>query len=492
MIKKINFTAACLFFFMFFQTVFAQGYNAPLTMQGLNNISLLSAASRSMGGVTLKLRNDASVMFSNPAALQTLSGFQTSVGIIKQNNTASQTQQWFPLSYYSNFSLLMQGLTGVIPDPDTIRNYPPNAGDSVQRPFDDIGPDWKYSKHKIPNVQIFIGAPFSIEGINFAGGIGMIEYANMNYFYQNNNVLSPDFGSYRSGIFILPTSDRDVDARTVYWHQNIRRRVGSIYGFGSALSISASKNIALGVSAILLQGQTDDYETVLSRGILRMHRNYFGLYPFIKDSVKAGISDFSGIEYTFSGSYNKQNFTFGFTLKPPITITRKYTGTTQIDSTGNYSHSNEENKTDKMKLPWRGTIGIGMNLRENISVGVQYEYSPYSLSAYTHDSLSSKPWLDASSFRVGFEYQPISLISLRAGYYTKAEIFEPEGNFNTGDPVSSSGYTLGAGLNIGNIRFNLAYEYLKIQYEDKWSTNVNVNTDVRQNFAADILFTIPW
>jgi hypothetical protein len=490
--NKNTILAFCFYLFIFHQNIFAQGYNAPLTIQGLNNASTLSAESRSMGGITIRTRNDVSVMFSNPAALQSLDGFQSSFGMTQRNNNSDQTQQWYPLSYYSNFSLLMQGLTRYIPDPDTIRNYPPNAGDSVQRSFDDINPDWKYTKHKIPYAQVFFGAPFFVGGIKFAGGVGIVEYANMNYYYQNNNVLSPDFGSYRSGVFILPTSDRDVDARNVYWSQSIKQRIGSVYGYGGALSMDVSEKISFGVSALLLNGQTDDYESSMSRGVLRMHRNYFGLYKYANDTINIGSSDFSGYEYTISGLYNKQNFTFGIALKPSTTITRKYNGTTQIDTGGNNSNINNICQTDKIRIPWRGTIGIGMVLRENISVGVQYEYLPYSSAIYSGATLSSKPWLDASSFHVGFEYQPISLLALRAGYYTKAEIFEPEGNFNSGDPVSSSGYSCGAGFNFGNIRLNLAYEYLKIQYEDKWSTNVNVNTDVHQNFVADIVFSVPW
>jgi len=483
---------ACLLLLAFRQDALAQAYNQSLSMQGVNQTTIVSASSRAMGGITMGLKNNVAVMFSNPAALHTIDGVQISVGALQQDINSEQTQQWFPMAYYSNFSLLMQDLTRNIPDPDTIRNNPPNAGDSVQRPFDGLGPDWNHSKHQKTHIQGFIGAPFELGGIKFAAGLGITEYANLNYFYQNNNVLSPDFGSYRSGIFILPPSDRDLDAIPVYWYQTVRERVGSIYGYGGAVSAELSGTFSLGFSAMLLDGTTDDYESVTSRGVLRMHRNFFGLYRYQNDTSKVGKSDYSGFEYTISGLFNRENFTLGFALQPSATITRKYNGSSKIDTTGNVSISYEESGTDKIKLPWRGTIGIGATVRQNITIGVEYEFLPFGSAAYSNDSSSLKPWLDCSSFRVGFEYLPLPELTLRAGYFTKAEVFEPESNYNTGEAVSSSGYSGGFGVNIGDVHFNLAYEYLKVEYEDKWSTNINLNSKVYQNFAADVAYKLPW
>ena len=47
----------------------AQGYDTPLTMQGLHHTTAQSAAARAMGGVTYTLKNDVSLMFTNPVDL---------------------------------------------------------------------------------------------------------------------------------------------------------------------------------------------------------------------------------------------------------------------------------------------------------------------------------------------------------------------------------------------------------------------------------------
>jgi hypothetical protein len=92
------------------QPLFAQGYGGPLTFHGIDRYQLHSAGSRAMGGLTIGLQHDIGVMFHNPAALQSLQGIQyLSAGC---NNTKIETsQQYAPVRYYPNLSLLLEGLT---------------------------------------------------------------------------------------------------------------------------------------------------------------------------------------------------------------------------------------------------------------------------------------------------------------------------------------------------------------------------------------------
>lgn len=477
-------------FYIFQVFAIAQVYNIPLTMQGLNNTTQPSVVARALGGVTLIVKNDPSTMFSNPAGLQTLEGLQISVSGLQQYKRAEQTQQWFPLLYYSNFSLLMQGLTRNIPDPDTIRNFPPNAGDSVQRPFDNFEPNWKYSKNKRLPIQLSIGVPFSVGGINFSAGLGIIQYANLNYYYENNNVLSPDIGAFRSGVMILPTNNNIDNSKLVYWYRTVRERSGAITGYGGAVSAALSGKISLGFSTLLLDGKTDDSESIISRGVLRMFRDYFGLYKYQQDTIKIGTSKFKGYEYTISANYRSPNFSFGLAVKPPTTIRRDYNSVVRVDTVGVTMNSQNIISSDKMTLPWRGTLGIGIALRKNFTVAVDYELLSYSSAKYSKDTITSNPWLDCSTFRIGLEYLPISQLSIRAGYWTQVEVFEPEGNYNPGEPVSSTGYSGGLGYSVNNLNFNFTYEYLKIRFEDKWATNVNFNTNFNHSFIVGVSYLL--
>lgn len=488
---------ACLLLFVPLWIGISQEYNSPLAMQGLNHTTNASVLSRALGGVTIGLKNDVSLMFSNPAALQSLEGIQISLGGIQQYRTNDQSQIWYPSTNYSMFSLLMTGLTRNLPDPDSahLAQIPPpgpNAGDSVPRPFDSIGPEWKHSRNEGLPLQFFVAAPFTVSGIKFAVGLGAIEYANLNRYYENNNVLSPDIGSYRAAVYYRPINDSAQNAVTVLWSQTISNRAGSIYGYGGAVSASLPGKIAVGISGMMLQGTTYDKEYILGRGRLDMRRTYFGLYQYQYSFAQIGTSDYSGYEFTLSGVYHARGADIGFAVKLPTTIIRDYKATVNFDSTGTSSTSHNVSGTDKMELPFRGVIGIGVALRQDVTIDVEYEYLPYNSANYVNNTGSSNPWLDGSSFKIGLEYVPNPWLTVRAGYSTQKEVFEPEGNYIQEDPVASSVYSGGLGLKFVGVSFNITYEYQKIRYEDKWATNSNINTEVIQNIVASISYVLPW
>lgn len=477
----------------FYNFTNSQIYNNSLTFEGTNNVQVPSVVSRAMGGVAFTQKDDPSLLFVNPAILQNIDGISVSISGIYHKRTQEQVQNWFPLLYYSNFSLLMEGLTRDLPDPDTIRNFPPNAGDSVQRPFDNILPNWRYKKNKSAPLHFALSIPFNVGGEKFSFGLGFIQYSNLNYYYANNNVLSPDFGSFRSQLIILPPTDRLEDSKEVYWYQTIRERIGTLYGYGGAISGYLSSNISLGISLLVINGESDDYESKISRGLMRMFRNYFGLYQYQLDSIKTGKSSYSGNEWTLSGMYSAENFNFGISVKPPSIIKRIFKGNQRIDTVRVIMSSQDIKVVEELVLPWRTIIGLSINLKKNLKLGVQLDVNPYSSTTLLNNNQTwSKPWLDGKSFRVGLEYLPTKWLALRGGFFTQTEIFEPEGNYNPGEPVSSSGYSAGIGYTYSNFKINCAIEYLQIKYEDKWATNVNKNVDSRTNFIIGMNYIILW
>jgi hypothetical protein len=102
------------------QQTYAQD-GVPLTMQGLNHTTIQSAASRGAGGITIGLKNDVSLMFSNPTSLLSVEGVQLSVGGMQQYTDTKQDQEYGSLSPYSDFHLLMLGTTGLIGPQDTAK-----------------------------------------------------------------------------------------------------------------------------------------------------------------------------------------------------------------------------------------------------------------------------------------------------------------------------------------------------------------------------------
>jgi opacity protein-like surface antigen len=485
----------------------AQGYDTPLTMQSLNQTTAQSAASRGAGGIIIGMHNDVSLMFMNPAMLQTLDHIQISVGALRRNAYTKQDQLYGGLQTHSAITLLTEGVTDLISDPDTILSQPATCSDTVQRPFDKIGPNWNREKSKVVPIQAFVGVPFEIEGIKIVAGLGFVEYANMTRYYGNNNSFSPSVLSVLNGT--IQTGTLNATPYLSQWFQYYQQRDGSIYGYGGALSVGVLNNLSLGVSGMILDGSTDDLEVRVGRGLMTFYQNYLRLSKNGMTSyTKTGTSKFKGTELTIASKYTGKHFEVGFAIKPPMTITRTYDGVWNMDSVTAVSmipgtghrvdslHSTWATSVsgeDKMKLPWRGNIGISVKVGENLKVGIGYEMRTYSLAEYTGtDGVVSMPWASAQLWRVGAEYTAADWLTLRGGAYEDAEVYEPTANAIRGEAPKHTVYTLGFGLGLEGVRLNVAYEYGIMKYTDVWSNAASVNTEMRSSVVADISYDLPW
>jgi hypothetical protein len=477
---------ACL---LIVQQAFAQGLADPLTIQGIDHNVLSSAASRAMGGTTISILNDPGIMFSNPASLQSLNGIQISLGGFGQFSKSEQVQHYSPLKYYSNFSLLMEGLTGYISDPDSL--HPGlNPGDTVQRPFDNIGPNWNRKKDRGFPLSAFFAMPVTLGRTKLSFSIGTVEYADLNHYYQNNNVLAPHIGTERPVPTPLPPNNPDSTV-PVQWYKYFRSREGSIRGYGAAIAGSITDKISLGLSGMALSGSTDDVEQFLGRGRLVFFYNYFRLDSMYRQINETGTSDYKGFECTFSGVYRGSHVSVGFSLKPPTTITRSYTTEIEFDTTGTPSVTAVSGQ-DEIKLPWRGMFGFTISPIQKLTVGLEYEIRPYSSAEYTSpDGFTSKPWLSAEVLHFGVEYRPLTWLALRTGLRGQAEIFEQAGNPIAGEPVIYSVYSAGCGISYSNMQLNVTYEYFSMKYQDVWQTNVNHNSERRHCIVADLIYFLP-
>jgi hypothetical protein len=468
----------------------AQGFGLPLTMQGVDRITNHSASSQAVGGTTIGLRQEISAMFTNPASMQGLQGMQISLGGRYNALNQSQEQQYGPAKYYPNFSLLMEGLTGFVPDPefDTLTTH--TARDSVQRPFDTIAPNWsRKASAGIPQ-QIILAVPFTLGGLPWVVGGGVVEYADLDRYFQNNNVLSPEVNVQRP--VPVPLVKNDSLSLPVQWYQYSQGREGSIRGYGGALAVSLSPEVSLGLSGLLLKGSSDDTETIQGRGKLVFYGSYFRLDPVAYRTVTTTISKYSGAEFCLSGVVAGKFLTAGVSVKPPSTVTRTIERSVQADTGSSTTHWTEQGE-DRITLPWRGMAGLSLSIRENLRIVLEYELRPFDSAIYTAASgTESRPWFSSGLLRFGVEYRPWHWLTLRAGMADQAEVYQPEGNPLVGDPVEYSVYSAGAGLTFGGLRIDLAYLFADASYTDMFQNNVNLNTDRRQTAALNISYLLPW
>jgi opacity protein-like surface antigen len=472
------------------QPVFAQGYGGPLTFQGLDRFQMHSAEARAMGGVTISVGQDVGLMFQNPATLQSIEGIRISLGGLLSSRDLKQEQNFAPVRYYPNLSLVLEGLTAQIPDPDTsLVGFSPQ--DTVQRPYDDIKPYWsRADNHSIP-LQAFIAAPVLTGKFKVVAGIGAVTYANLNHYYQNNNVLSPSILSQRPLPTLRPTDDNPVE---VAWMQSIRSRDGYIQGYGFSLAGSISEyNLSVGFSGMILRGSSDDYERDIHRGKLTFFSNAFRLDSVFSSVTKTGTSDFKGQEFTLSSMITSRYVSLGFSIKLPTTVTRSYSMDVVTDTSGAEPALSRVKGEDKMKLPWRGTIGLSIKPKENLTIGLEYEFRPYKSVRYVEsDGRETSPWLPASLFRIGIEYSVASWLDLRGGMRGEAEVFEPEGNYIQGEAPTYTVYSAGFGVSYSGLRLNVTYENARMKYQDVWASALSKNSEQRYAIIAQLTYDIPW
>ncbi len=482
--KKIKILQLTLLIFNFIS--YPQGYDNPLNIQGINHTNSLSASLSAVGDVSILVDDDAGMLFTNPATLKSIKDLQFSVGGLQYYSKTSQVQHYTPLKYYSNFSLLMEGLTDLISDPDTSLSAS-NPGDTVQRPFDAIKPNWSKSKNSFIPVHFIAAYPILLFDKKFVVAGGVVNYIDLNHYYQNNNVLSPPIGSERPIPVPLPPNNPDSTFKTL-WSQYIRSREGSIRGYGLSLTSVLSEKISIGVSGMYLNGTSDDFEYRLGRGRLVFYYNYFRLDStnFNRRETRSGTSQFRGYELTLSGIYTGKNINFSVTIKPPNTIIRDF-DTNILTQSPDTSYEVSYNGNDEIKVPWRGAVAMSINLLQNLKLGLEYEYRPYENMKYKNpEGKETNPWISASIFKVGILYNPIYWLTLRAGVRGESEIFEPEGNPLIGEPVRYSIYSAGFGITYANLIFNFTYQYFLMKYQDMWQTNVNFNKEFRNSLKFDL------
>jgi long-subunit fatty acid transport protein len=496
--------------------LFAQAYNVPLTMEGLNHVSNASVVSQAMGGVTIPLQKDISIMFVNPASLSTLDALTVSVGGSRTYTSANQTQTWQPDTYWGNFTLLMDGSARTISPSDSSWHKshpgvptPTFPGDTLWKPYDNLGPNWSRTKDAgdfLPD--IFVGLPVTVAGIKATVGVGMAEYANLDYYYQNNNVITPEYDLLQVGEGLV----KGDSVKSLNWSQSIHQRNGKLHSYGGAVSVNITDNFSAGLSARYISGSTNDQDLSVGRGVIKAYSagyvqkywNVAGAYGCIRlDSVDymsslTGTSDFSGYDATLSTTYRSKNVTVGLVITLPSVIAKKFNGQIvnyagqTIDYAANYQVK-DTSYTQNMDLPWKAKIGLGMQVRPNVLFAAEYEYSPYSTADLERPGYAKtvRPWLDASSFHFGVDWQPINILSLRFGYRRQSDVFQPQYAAFNSDPVSYNAYSAGFGVELmPGLALNAAYEFYEFKYEDTWVDNSNVNILTSNTFSAALKYTI--
>ena len=479
---------------------FAQPAAAPLGIQGLDRFTVSGVRSRGMGGTATASVNDASALFSNPAGLSRLAGFELRAGGLLGSTKNAQTQVWTPMRPLPGLSVLFEGLTGnVTPPQDT--TLPP--WDRLQVPYDNITPNWETSSSSAQMLSLVAAAPFSFEGVDLAAGVGFAQVINLDQYYQNNNSMTPYLGQQRPdpGLITDP-----IDTLHVQWYQYVRAREGGVYGITPGVSIAPIPELRLGGSVTFLTGSSDDSEQRVERGHISIEIETSTPQNFLLDTVryyqqKTGTSKYSGTAFTFGLLFQQKRYGIGFTVRPPMTLTRAWSRqVTSLDTTRNTApirvdslttRSYAESGEDYVRYPWSYSLGLVLTPTDSWTIAFDYELRQLGDVQWTSTTGTAvaQPWVNTKGMiRLGLEYRASDAVAVRAGFREDLQAFSPDGSAIIGEPARGSVYSVGAGFTVENIMLEAVYEYARLRYEDVYQSNVNYNLMDRHQVLMEIAY----
>jgi long-subunit fatty acid transport protein len=482
--------------------VFSQPAAGPLDVQGLDQTVIPGTRSRAMGGTTVANSNDASALFSNPAALSRVSSFEIRAGGVMGKTHRKQTQEWVPYMSNPALSVLFESLTDPIPIPLDSLGNPLTAWKTLQRQYDNITPDWDRSSSAVQPFSLAAALPFILAEVNITAGIGISQALNLDHYYQNNNSLSPYMGQLRPDPKIIT---KPLDTVNVQWYQYIRERKGIVYGITPGISVTVLPGLTLGGSATILTGSSDDNERRVERGHLYIATNNKSTAnDFLLDTVyyqrsMAGTSTYSGKMLTVGLLYQQDLYSIGITIKPSHTLTRTWERTvTSLDTTKKSfpvridtltSRSYRESGRESLLFPLAFSLGLVLTPTDKWTIACDYEMRNPADMELSNGDAASRPWTNKSAtMRFGAEYRPTGMLACRAGYREDIQVFSPDGSAVIGEPARGGVYSLGAGLTFGKILMDIAYEYSLLRYQDIYQSNVNSNQREQHQFLIEFAY----
>jgi opacity protein-like surface antigen len=342
--------------------------------------------------------------------------------------------------------------------------------------------------------------PLTFADMNVAAGIGVLQVIDLDHFYQNNNSMSPYLGQQRPDPQLITNRN---DTIHVQWYQYARTREGSVYGITPAVSVTLLPGLRIGGSATVLTGSSDDNERRVDRGhiniaIVNAVGQNFMVDTVYYGQVRTGTSSYTGNIFTLGLHFQQERYAVGLTIKPAMKLTRSWerdvaiVDTTRksypvrIDSTRSYHESGK----DYLKFPFSYALGLVLTPTDKWTIAFDYEMrylGDFDLTS-TSNGTPTHPWTSSPTMRIGAEYRIDNMLSLRGGYRDDVQAFSPDGSAIIGEPARGGIYSIGAGLNLGNIAIDFAYEVSRLKYEDAYQSNVNYNSRISHQFIAEFAY----
>ena len=289
-----------------------------------------------------------------------------------------------------------------------------------------LSPDVSTNANFQLNFASFI-IPFNVGRFNIVGGIA---YRTIYDFNETVTMTIPE--TNYSGEF---------------------KDIGSISAMTPTLAIQLANSFSIGVA----------------------YNYYFGKYQSAEDGTLDQYSDskFSGSSFDIGIFFRPSpKFSIGANMNLPNTITRSYESVNYEDA--------------EIDVPFFWSAGAAFRATDQFTISFDYHARNWSKSDAFAEEVNQGTDVDLNSFHVGLEYLIVTqsvVIPLRGGFYTKPQhIWD-----NESEQVKDNVYTVGAGIMVGSLILDAAFEFEPSSYNYSSTLYVEKNT-MRTTLGASFHF----
>jgi long-subunit fatty acid transport protein len=468
----------------------AQHRGDNLAFQGLPLDQFAGVKALALGGAFTAQSGDAGALYFNPAGLAGIDKPQLSLSAGSSTASWRENQVYRPNRMFWTLAFYLEGL--YIPDPadNGVWDYELAQDSSYQvaepvlglEPFSEEAADWQREVNPSGLQQISAAVPLRIGGEKLVLSAGYASNS-LNDFDRNDTFLDPHIGYDEYGVV-----ERVVnDTVRFSWARFVRQREGDLHTFNAGLAWELSSRIQIGAAATLLDGASDDLQSLRRVGYFDIAKdNRFRFSYDTLDVVSQGHSDYRTLHFNLGAVLKLERLSLGFHVKMPYTITREWSAST-VTANASGAQTAAQTGTAEFKHPASVTFGAMIQPVDPFRFMLDYQFTPYSrgeIDLQSEDP-TNRTLPDQSDLRCGLAFAPVAFLELMAGYRQTTALFVPDGAAIKDRGPAANAWSLGAGITLGRFgRLDLAWVSQRLTYYDSYYSNTNYATQNLTNFVA--------
>ncbi len=449
---------------------YGQGVMQPLSVQGVEPQESVTVRARGMGSAVTALSGSIESVILNPAGLASLSRPTLSTSGAWFQQDWAETQHWNPNRYYAGMSLFFA-------DPDEYRSKPLSA------------PDWTHSQGTFRLATVGGAIPLRLGDRALTVGVKLHQTAQLSDYDRNDNVLDPYIGQFRPDPIERPKPGEEIVVR---WSAFERERTGYMQAVSTAAGLELSEKFHVGLRISRTWGSSTDRQEIRETGVffLREDAHDYDHEPANGAVLWNGSSEYSSWGGVLGLQWQYDVITVGITYQFPSSLRRNFRNTGQSRSADGDVRSLTQVGVDKVRLPARIRAGVALRPIPDVTLAADYSWQNFTDLKVTGSGVTTAPdWGMVQGIGLGGEWNFLGDTFLRAGFRRDPQPFRIEGFGLVGRTATGDAFSAGFGTSVSVLTLDIAYEFQRLRYQDRWESNVDYNRVRKHNVLFGVSYT---